>query len=301
MQDRQERINKTLILTQTDPETDMMFKNWIQCGLHADILFNDIPKSLRAVRRVAINAKLPSTFYGIWLRKSWVRDIMKYDTFIIHAGDWTRNIATFIHSINQNARIIYWYWNVVNPLSTPNKVRDKNVEFWTFDPNDANKYGMKLNIQYYSPIKVNHVKSSYDIYYVGHDRGRGDKVRKFENQVKSLGLTTRFDLIPDNGRLIPYEEVCGRILKSKAILEINQSVQVGYTLRTMESLFMEKKLITDNPLTKKLDFYNPNNIFIWDGKNTDEVPTFLKQEYDTSVNKFKAKYDIFAWFENFFN
>lgn len=300
MKNRNELMNKTLILTQTNPDTDMMFKSWIKCGFHADILFNDIPRPLRAIRRIAINANLPYKMYYPWLRKSWLQNVSKYDCFIVHAGSWTRNIACVIHSINKNARIIYWYWNMVDDLSTPTKVRDANVEYWTFDKNDAQKYGMNLNIQYYCPIAVKKVKASSDIYYVGHDHGRSNKIRKFQKQVEQYNLKTDFDLIPDHGDLIPYNEVCKRISKSRAILEINQSAQVGYTLRTMESLFMEKKLITDNPAIKEVSFYNPNNIFIWDGSNAKDIPNFLSTEYDTAVNKYKKDYDVFAWFDNFF-
>ena len=63
---------------------------------------------------------------------------------------------------------------------------------------------------------------------------------------------------------------------------------------------MEKKLITDNPAIKEVSFYNPNNIFIWDGSNAKDIPNFLSTEYDTAVNKYKKDYDVFAWFDNFF-
>lgn len=301
MSNRQELMNKTLILTQTDPETDMMFNNWIRSGFHADILFKDIPKPLRLMRRIAINSTLPSySMYKCWLKDSWVKDIKNYDIFIVHAGDWTRNIAGFIHSINKNARIIYWYWNLVNDLSSPTKVRDDKVEYWTFDKNDAQKYDMNLNIQYYTPIHIAQLNPEYDIYYVGHDHGRSKKINNFKKVAVNKGLKIKLDLIPDNGKLIPYSEVCKRISKSKAILEINQISQIGYTLRTMESLFFEKKLITDNLAAKDLKFYNSNNIFIWNTKNNDNLLEFMQRPYDNSVNKYKKEYDVYAWFNNFF-
>lgn len=35
---------KTLILTQTDPNVDVMFKSWLKYGLHADVIFKNISK-----------------------------------------------------------------------------------------------------------------------------------------------------------------------------------------------------------------------------------------------------------------
>lgn len=43
---------KTLILTQTDPLTDMMFRTWIKNGMNADIIFSPKPKIIRAIRRM---------------------------------------------------------------------------------------------------------------------------------------------------------------------------------------------------------------------------------------------------------
>lgn len=40
---------KTLILTQTDPNVDVMFKSWLKYGLHADVIFKNISKPLRAM------------------------------------------------------------------------------------------------------------------------------------------------------------------------------------------------------------------------------------------------------------
>ena len=71
------------------------------------------------------------------------------------------------------------------------------------------------------------------------------------------------------------------------------------TLRALESLFWEKKLITNNELIKNEKFYNKNNIFIIGIDDENEIEMFLKKPYDKSSNKYKSEYDIDAWYENF--
>lgn len=52
MCDLEELKKRTLILTQTDPQTDMMFRTWIDNKMNADIIFSPKPKILRAIRRM---------------------------------------------------------------------------------------------------------------------------------------------------------------------------------------------------------------------------------------------------------
>lgn len=75
--------------------------------------------------------------------------------------------------------------------------------------------------------------------------------------------------------------------------------QEGYTLRTIESLFLSKKLITNNKNIIKEDFYNPNNIFILDN-NYNNIKKFLERPYKSISNEIKEKYLTRSWVSRFF-
>ncbi len=290
---------KTLLLVQTDPNDDMVFKQWLKSGLNADIIFRDIPKPVRLVRRYWMN--LPLGHYGLWLA-DWKYKIENYETVIIHASEYTRHIPKFIHNIKPSMRIIYWYWNPVNYLSLPSQVSDENVEYWSFDEGDCQKYKLKRNIQYYydEPIYIEGCHERYDIYFVGHDKGRKNKIQSFVKTAESLNLKCQIDLVSKYSAKIPYETVRKRISRSRAILEFNQPGQIGYTLRAMEALFLEKKLITENKEIMNEPFYNKDNIFIL---NVDEINTledFIRRPFNNISCKYKNHYDIEAWLMNFF-
>lgn len=292
---------KTLILTQTDPNVDVMFKSWLKYGLHADVIFKNISKPLRAIRRV-VATNLPANFLAGWLN-DWKNELDKYETIIIHTSELTNHLPEYIHRINPQIRIIYWYWNPVNNHTLPRLVTDSNVEFWTFDKGDQKKYHMKFNIQYYTGttnIQKENVK--YDVYFIGHDKGRKKKINDILKKIKNAGLKYKVDILSDNSkRYIAYNIVKKRIMAAKAILEVNQKGQTGYTLRALESLFLEKKLITTNKSIVNENFYSSKNIFVVDSDDWGKLPSIITSPYDKTVNHFKNKYDINAWFSNFFD
>ena len=296
--DSEKNKKTTLVLTQTDPGTDMMFQAWLAYGLKADIIFSKQCKIVRLIRRLWVDHFLPG--YHLWYGE-WKKTIADYETVIIHASERTRTLPTWIRKKKADMRIIYWYWNPVNKKSLPTLVRDPATEFWSFDVKDCLFYKMNQNIQYYYELfEGKPIRPAYDIYYIGHDKGREKIIRDFEHKAKALGISCRIDLVKQSDSKIPYSEVVQRISKCVAILEINQAGQSGLTLRALEALFLNKKLITNNPLIQKEKFYSPKNIFIIGKDALNNIGYFIESEYDNSVSKYKQDYDINAWLNNFF-
>ena len=56
-----------------------------------------------------------------------------------------------------------------------------------------------------------------------------------------------------------------------------------------------KKLITTNAEIKKYDFYHPDNILVWDGKNEDLIDEFLKVPYCEMPFEIRKKYGFTNW------
>lgn len=293
---------KTLILTQTDPENDVVFHIWIENGYHADIIFKPQPKIMRAFRRIWLKYRLPAgkLWYG-----GWKRQIDRYDTLIIHASSLTKGMDRWIHRNNPEVRIIYWYWNIVDKETIPKKISGRNVEYWSFDGKDCEKYQMRKNIQYYGvPLSLSELKTvqdiESDIYFMGHDQGRRQKILEVEKHAREQGLICDFHIVSHNDLNIPYREIQKQLQKSRAVLEINRSRQIGFTLRTMESLFFDKKLITDNAAVLDAPFYRKSNIFIIGYDNIADLKKFMEVPYDKSVTTYREQYSLDTWFNNFF-
>ena len=65
---------------------------------------------------------------------------------------------------------------------------------------------------------------------------------------------------------LDYNTVNENIEKSNTILDIHHPKQTGLTMRTIEMIGMNKKIITTNKDIINYDFYNPNNILVIDRK-----------------------------------
>ncbi len=289
---------KTLFLIQTDPKNDAMYQEWKKKGYMASIIFKEQWKIVRLIRRIWIYFCLPAL--GFWLG-SWKYELESYDTIILHISKLTLNLPKWIHKKYPNIRIICWYWNVVDNETKPEKITDTNVEFWSFDLQDCLKYKMKFNIQYYSCEEVcTDADIIYDIYFIGRNKGRKDQILNLQKIAEMQGLRCDFNIIYNNDKIKTYLEVKNDILKSKAILEINKKGQDGYTLRVLESLFLDKKLITNNLSILNAPFYRKNNIFVIGHDSLDDLKKFMEQPYDNTVRKYKKSYDLDIWFQNFF-
>lgn len=85
------------------------------------------------------------------------------------------------------------------------------------------------------------------------------------------------------------------IVNSNVVLDIQHPKQTGLTMRTIEMLGMNKKLITTNQNIKKYDFYNSNNIAVID-RNYVEIPKgFLNKQYEKINENIYNRYSLEHW------
>lgn len=280
-----------------NPNDDIFFNDWQENGYNASVIFKRVPKSIRAIRRFCLMKNIGNN--SIWLA-NWFKNLNNYDSVIIHINRLTRYLPELISNKYPNIKVIGWYWNTINNQSEPIKTNNKNIEYYSFDENDCVRYGLKQNIQYYCPVKETHSNKDCDIYFIGRNKGREELINKFHDIAKINKLICNFNIIDDSSNNIkPYSEVKKELLKTKSVLEINKDNQVGLTLRSLESLFYEIKLITNNKNIKNVSFYNKNNIFIIGEDSYDDLYSFVNSDYDTSVNIFKEDYSLDTWFNNF--
>lgn len=291
--------NKVLFLMEVlNPNDDIFFNDWKENGYKASVIFKKVSKPIRVIRRYYLMKNIGDI--TVWLG-DWFNNLDKYESIIIHMNRLTRYLPELIVKKNTKIKVIGWYWNTITKESEPIKTDNPNIEYFSFDKDDCKKYGLKYNIQYYCPINVKNYEKDSDIYFIGRSKGRDKQISEIKNIAERYKLKCIFNVVDDSEYNIkPYLEVKKDLAKTKAVLEINKANQVGFTLRTLESLFYEIKLITNNKDIKKSNIYNKNNIFIIGDDNYDDLVDFINSEYDTSVNKHREEYCLDAWFNNFY-
>ena len=251
---------------------------------------------LRIFRELHFRLNLP--LKSIWYNKENITDkefIIVYEPLVIP------DYMEWLKRKNSRSRIILSYINKVNARNNPALFKDEWCSKCTGDIEDSVKYGIHLyeGISYFRKYEVNKEIPIYDIFYVGKDKGRLTELLQLEGQFHKLGLKTYFHIVP--GRkwfykpnkiykpFMPYNQVLKTLGKTKSILHLLNGGQDGITIRVMEALVFEIKLITDNPKLMQYDFYNPNNIFVLGIDDMEELPEFLSKPYTPVQSKLFEK------------
>ena len=78
-------------------------------------------------------------------------------------------------------------------------------------------------------------------------------------------------------------EIADIVNQSKSVLDIQHPNQTGLTMRTIEMIGMNKKLITTNASIVNYDFYNKKNILIIDRDNPQIDVSFFSTPYELSL------------------
>ena len=80
----------------------------------------------------------------------------------------------------------------------------------------------------------------------------------------------------------------------RQILDIPKTNQTGLTLRVLEALYFNKKIISTNSELKNYDFYHPNNILVLDDSLKVDI-SFFDSPYVPVDNNTLGKYTAESW------
>lgn len=256
-------------------------------------------KVYRAFRKVHLSSPLP--FKSAWLG-GWEDDLEVADTVILADGGNSENVARYIHGLSPDMRIILWYRNSVEASGEPSPDIAGSCEIWSFDKADCERYGYRYNPQFYGGNPAYKERDpEWDVFFVGQEKGRLQKIRDIEARLKGVGLTTEFRIVGHNSGYLPYDKVVDLISRSRAILDIQADWQDGMTLRPLEALFYKKKLITNSSAYASSDLYDSSNAFLVDKDDWLCISDFVRGLYKVQTNRVSLlrKYGIEGWLERF--
>ena len=234
---------------------------------------------------------------------SWKSKIKNTKVAIIFDTMYEEKVSSYIKKKNPNCKTILYFWNIINDEKRLNILKDPNIdEFWTFDKEEAKKYNMKYNSQFYTDkITLKDKSITNDIFFLGRDKNRKKYIDGLKDIFDKNNIKSNIIFLTNEYKFIPYETYLDYLSESKAVLDVNVEGQSGLSLRCMESLFFHKKLITNNKNIKKYDFYNKNNIFILEEDDYSKLNSFINSKYVDIDKKIIKKYDIESWISVFFN
>lgn len=277
-----------------------------QKGILAYPSYRELSIFLRIVRKFFLFIGLPkSIWYGSWkYRLNEVTTIICFSTNPIESLE-------YVKSVNPQIRLIYWYWDpAYRNVNQPDTISDYLCEKWSFDISDCEAFKMQYNTTFYlDNIKLPESELVYDVFFLGQDKGRQVSLNELKDQLLERNLVPFFYIVDDHTSgwnsskstpAIPYVDYLELLAKSKAILDFIQEGQSGLSLRPMESIFFNKKLITNDPSILNHDFYLAENIFVLGIDDMSHLSVFLNTPYKKIPQEIVAKYDFTPWLARFF-
>ena len=225
-----------------------------------------------------------------------------------------------------NAKFILYLWDSVANFPSTLELSTAFDVTYSFDRYDCNKYGFKFLPLFYSG-EIDTLKDcktiKYDCAFIGtikkgklpYIKTMMDKFKKvYKNLYFFLFLQSRivylflkiFDkdfknthMSDFNYKKLDYSKTLDLYNSSKYVIDITMKNQNGLPMRIFETLALSSKVITNNKDIVNYDFYNPQNIYVFDDK-IDFNNYFFHSDFKEYPDNFR-KYSINNWIRNIFD
>lgn len=306
---------KTLILVR---KRDRYF--WKQLVSNKEIVINETYSCEFSHKLLSKLRKKPENNYRYFgFLNKWIFSINKYDKIIILDSAYTKQMDRVLKKAR--GEICFFYWNKLHENPEVARIHldsiFKGVKKYSYNRYDCERYNLCFNSTMYYPIKIEVADSidKIDFIFVGQVFGkRMRELDLFLDKVNRLGLTYEIYAVKSNKlgdsekklmnytmieKEIPYEKYLECVQHAKVILDIDKWEDTGCSLRAMESIFYQKKLITTNRRVIEERFYDKQNIFILGVDEMEGLVKFVNTPYKKLASDIVEYYSIEQWIERF--
>lgn len=214
-------------------------------------------------------------------------------------------------------KLINYQWDGIDSFPDALEYVDFFDSFYVFDKMDLSrnskfKLASNFYFDYLEPVSVN----GRDFYYVGLcDKNRIKPIQDFVKKSSALGFDINFYLVGNkdvNSFLdnevfkfvteMLFEDNLNNVQKCGVLVDFLNERHNGLSFRVFEALCFKKKLITTNPNVRNYDFFNENNILVWDcATSAIDLKQFLDVPYKEINPQVKAYYSFGEWIKRVLN
>lgn len=247
--------------------------------------------------------------------------------FLIRGEAINSRIMELLISKFPNAKRMMYQWDSVKNNPNIMEIVKYFNKCYTFDSYDAEKFNWIYRPLFYleeNKTKEN-IELTYDFVFIAtlyYKRAMLlKKLKKFCNIngyklfnllfVKKIEYFVHAFLLKDSRYTeisnkdvsfvsLSAEEVNNIYKNSKIFVDYTAETQTGLTIRTIESVGCHKKIITNNKRIMEADFYNPDNVFVYDFDNFNVPKEFINSEYKELDAEIYRKYSLYGWLSDIF-
>ncbi len=138
-------------------------------------------------------------------------------------------------------------------------------------------------------------------------------VKKIKRELELIPFSTEVHIVRDKNTnylssdmnittdtYLDFNTYFSEVKRSSVLIDVAQNGQQGITLRVVEALFQNKKLITTNVAVLSMDGYSPDNIYIYGYEENRTLKEFIETPICVVKDSIKFKYTINHLLEKMF-
>jgi hypothetical protein len=270
----------------------------------------------KGIRKIAKITKTYFKFFSFLIWRIRFKNLNSYSHIVVFDYTIEQYFCDFIeHNFPTKKRILFYD----NTIRGNAKIEDEIALYkrskwyiYSYDEVDCSFFNIIYNPEFIMGQYL--IDKSHDglniedrIFFIGRSKDREERLSLLKNKFDELKINNLIISIDENdsngsGSFLPYPEVLKEVKKSKILLDVVKDKQAGMTQRELESLYFEKKLVTDNRYIKNRDYYNENNIFLIDYSMPDileGLKEFLEKPFVPIDPQIIKNYTIEAWIGRF--
>lgn len=250
----------------------------------------------------------------------------QYDYLLMIRGEYaTEEALEKYNSYFEHTKKILYMWDSVENCKGIAKKWKYFDRVYTFDRMDYMRYQDKIEflpLFYLDEYRIkgmmkNEIK--YDLAFIGTAHGDRPKIMKDINRQCEKAGKSFFLFQYSPHRLVflynklsnkdyrgirkrdvsfvtmPQEETIDIYASARCAIDVESRTQTGLTMRTIELLGLKKKIYTTNKDIVNYDFYNENNISVFDRDKMDIDMEFLEKPYEELPESIYEKYSLGFW------
>lgn len=264
--------------------------------------FKGITRSLLAGR-----IPLPKRILYYWFPKKYFDRIIHAeagDAILIYEACNVRVLRAIRPYLPEGVPCYIYYCNPVGttfrrPAEELQAIRTLGYRLTSFDPCEAERYGMACTGQYFRYPEHQPDNIDSDCFFCGLPKDRAGTLQRLRTRLEAEGLTCDFVIPRTPAEKLTYPQYLDRLARTRCVIDISQKGQTGLTRRPLEALFYGKKLLTDNPEIARYDFYRPQNVFILGKDPEEQLRAFIESPLAEVPETVCAAYDVNEWIRHY--
>lgn len=284
-------------------------------GYEVKVIFENVDDFSLISKMQIVFMKNKMHFYNKYFETEIRNDI--YNIVIVIRGSFlSHHILDLIKEKSPLAKLYMYQWDSVKNNSNALDIAPYFDTVSTFDIDDAKKYGWRYRPLFYINSSERKTVRKYDIAYICTLHSQRVKIfqmlkdldvrsylflySKFSHYVKEryINKNKEYDGIALRDvkfKSLSLEETNDVMANSNIVVDYTHPAQSGFTMRTCEAIGHRCKLVTNNKLVRDAEFYNENNVYIYEMDNFQIPESFFKSPYIEPPQDVFERYSISNW------